>query len=49
METSTPQKSLDSRDYSRKIGIANFIDMKKAIESRKLFAQQYWTDFGRIQ
>ncbi len=50
MENSTPQiKSADPRDYSRKVGIANFIDMKKAIELRKQLAAQYWADFVKVQ
>ena len=49
MENSTPQFiSADTRDYSRKIGIADIIGMTKAIELRKAYYRQYWLDFGRI-
>lgn len=49
MENSTPQfKSSDTRDYSRKVSIAEILDMKKAIELRKQLAAQYWADFARV-
>lgn len=49
MENSTPQfHSADTRDYKRKLGIAEILSMKKAIQLRAMYAAKYWAELGRI-
>lgn len=49
MENSTPQfNSADTRDFNRKLGIAEILTMKQALEFRKKVATSYWAELGRI-
>ena len=41
-------KSYDVRDFRQKIGIAETINMKKAIELKKKLSARYWAELARI-
>ncbi len=49
MEKGNQSKSMDTRDYTKLIGIEWSLSMKKILEVKKLYAAKYWADFGKIQ
>ena len=49
MEKGNQSKSMDTRDYTKLIGIEWSLSMKKILEVKKLYAAKYWADYGKIQ